>query len=101
MRRDSRVDANQPEIVAHARALGASVQHLHTVGGGCTDLVIGYYDQNDMWEVKIPGAKLNDKEKTWHENWKGSKCIIETTEQATERLEWMRRKGLGLSRQTD
>lgn len=36
-RRKARVDANQSEVVAALRAVGATVQHLHMVGGGCPD----------------------------------------------------------------
>lgn len=36
-RRKARVDANQSEVVAAFRAAGATVQHLHMVGGGCPD----------------------------------------------------------------
>jgi hypothetical protein len=37
MRTASRVDANQPEIVAALRKCGATVQHLHQVGHGARD----------------------------------------------------------------
>ena len=37
----SRVDSNQPEIVATLRGMGCSVQHLHAVGKGVPDLLVG------------------------------------------------------------
>ena len=41
MRRAARTDANQAEIVAALRGVGASVQPLHAVGQGCPDLLVG------------------------------------------------------------
>ena len=107
MRRDSRADANQSEIVEFARACGATIQHLHMVGDGCPDLLIGYLGLNDLWEIKVPGANLSKRKRgksrsqvEWHQDWRGSACVIRTVEDATERLDWMRRS-LGLSAQTD
>lgn len=39
--RAAKVDKNQPEIVEALRAEGAVVQHLHAVGVGCPDLLVG------------------------------------------------------------
>jgi len=36
----ARTDANQSEIVAGLRAIGATVQPLHAVGKGCPDLMV-------------------------------------------------------------
>lgn len=41
MRRDARVDENQPIIVEALRAAGASVVHLHQIGHGVPDLLLG------------------------------------------------------------
>ena len=85
MRRAAKVDDNQKEIVKAFRDLGCSVQHLHTVGKGCPDLVVGVYKVNVMVEVKDankPKSKreLTDDEKTWHEAWKGWVEVVETVE---------------------
>lgn len=40
------VDANQPEIVAALHAVGATVQHLHEVGHGCPDILVGFRGKN-------------------------------------------------------
>lgn len=40
MRRKARVDANQPELVEVWDRIGVDVQHLHTVGGGCPDVLL-------------------------------------------------------------
>ena len=46
MRRQAKVDANQSDIVAGLRSIGATVQPLHAVGKGCPDLLIGYRGDN-------------------------------------------------------
>jgi len=72
MKYGARVDANQGEIVAAARAVGAEVQFLHSVGGGCPDLLVAFHGQWYVVEVKDgakpPSArKLTPREVTWHE----------------------------------
>ena len=58
--RAAKVDANQPEIVAALRAVGATVQPLHTVGRGCPDLLVGWRGRNHLIEVK-DGSKSPSK----------------------------------------
>ena len=65
--RPSRVDANQAEIVAAFRAAGATVLHLHSIGHGCPDLLVGYQGRNLLVEVKTADGKLD-----------GEKIIAET-----------------------
>lgn len=87
MRRAANIDSNQPEIVKALRQIGASVQHLHAVGQGCPDLLVGYRGVNVLLEVK-DGAKfpsqreLNAAERDWHATWGGSVAIVETPEEA-------------------
>ena len=50
--RAKRVDINQKAIVEHLRAMGASVFHLHEVGKGCPDLLVGVNSQTYLIEVK-------------------------------------------------
>ena len=81
MRRAARVDANQPEIVAALRAIGATVQHLHAVGQGCPDLLVGLRGENWLIEVKDgdkPPSKqrLTEDEADWITNWNGAPVII-------------------------
>jgi len=52
MRRAARIDANQPAIIAALRSIGATVQPLHAVGGGCPDLLVGLRGRNILMEVK-------------------------------------------------
>ena len=87
MRRAANVDRNQPEIVAALRAAGATVEHLHAVGGGCPDLLVGYRGANYLLEVKdgqkvASGRTLTREQVVWHATWRGQKVIVEDIEQA-------------------
>jgi hypothetical protein len=87
MRRAAKVDANQHEIVAALRKIGASVQPLHSVGQGCPDLLVGWRGMNTVLEIKDgkkpPSArKLTDDQVIWHEEWRGQVAVVETVEQA-------------------
>jgi hypothetical protein len=80
-----RADANQPAIVARARHRGATVQHLHAVGQGCPDLLVGYMGNNLLVEVKNPlvdktHRQLTSDEKVWHSDWNGQVSIVFTVE---------------------
>lgn len=83
----ARSDRNQPEIVKALREIGASVQHLHAVGRGCPDLMVGWRGQNYLLEVKDseqpPSRRLLTKdESAWHSTWAGHVATVETVEQA-------------------
>ena len=82
-----KVDANQPAIVAAFRRMGATVQHLHTLGKGAPDLLIGINGVNGLVEVKDgekPPSKrrLTGDEQDWHDGWKGQVCIVESIDDA-------------------
>ena len=80
-----RVDANQPAIVAALRDIGASVQHLHMVGDGCPDLLVGFRGRTYLMEVKAtPKSRLTPDERAWHENWRGTVYVVTSPEQAIE-----------------
>ena len=86
-RRASAVDANQASIVAALRAVGASVQLLHKVGGGCPDLLVGHRGTNHIFEVKdgsLPpsGRRLNARQVKWHGEWRGHVVVVESVEDA-------------------
>lgn len=76
MRRNARVDANQKEIVEALRAVGASVQHLHTVGQGCPDLLVGFRGKNFLIEVKEPGNALTRDQVIWLKEWRGRMDVV-------------------------
>jgi len=81
MRRAAKVDANQTEIVAALRSLGATVQSLATVGHGCPDLLVGFRGQTLLMEVKDgkkppSERKLNDDQLRWHGAWRGGPLAV-------------------------
>jgi hypothetical protein len=79
-----RVDANQKEIVAALRKVGASVAHTHMVGQGFPDLVCGYRGQDWLFEIKDgskpPSArKLTPAEHKFNLDWRGGQIHIVTS----------------------
>ena len=83
MRRAARVDWNQAQIVLALRKAGAFVQHLHTVGSGCPDLLVSWRGQVLLMEVKDgrlpPSArKLTPDEQAWHDAWTGPPVYLIT-----------------------
>lgn len=82
-----RVDANQSEIVAALRHVGATVQDLHTVGHGCPDIVVGFRGQNYLMEVKSPNGYMTGDEEAWHWEWMGQVAVIRTVEEAVACLQ--------------
>ena len=87
MRRAARVDANQPDIVKGLRAVGASVAHIHMVGQGLPDIIVGFRGVNYLLEIKDenkPPSKrrLTPDEKDWHDNWRGSVHVVNNEDEA-------------------
>lgn len=87
MRRAAKVDANQSRIVAALRKLGATVQPLHAVGGGCPDLLVGWRKACFLIEVKDgdkpPSArKLTPDQVEWHGGWKGQVAVAKDEDEA-------------------
>jgi hypothetical protein len=91
--RRARVDDNQRQIVAALRKAGASVQHLHAVGQGCPDILVGHVCPetgrrvNTLLELKDgskpPSARgLTDAQLRWHSLWMGQVAIAEDELQA-------------------
>jgi len=83
----AKADANQTDIVSALRAVGASVQHLHSVGKGCPDLMVGYQGKTFAIEVKdggkVPSArKLTAAQVEWHDAWKGHVAVAENVTEA-------------------
>jgi len=52
MRQRAKVDANQKQIVNALRKCGYSVLHLHTLGKGAPDIVVGVSGMNYLFEIK-------------------------------------------------
>jgi len=87
VRRAARIDRNQPEIVAALRAIGASVQPLHTIGQGCPDLLLSWKNKMYLFEVK-DGKKppnkqqLTPDEANWIIGWQSPVHIVRSVEEA-------------------
>jgi hypothetical protein len=77
-----RVDANQGEIVAALRAMGAHCQDLHNVGQGCPDILVGFRQRNYLFEIKAPNGRLTIQESMWRLKWDGQVDTIKTADEA-------------------
>lgn len=91
MRRAAKVDANQSEIIAALRRIGATVQPLHAVGAGCPDLLVGWRGMTSLLEIKDgskpPSArKLTPDQVKWHAEWQGHVAVVESVKEAIEAI---------------
>ena len=82
-----RVDANQPTIVRDLREAGATVEHLHTIGHGCPDILVGFRGRSWVFEIKSPGGAMTPDEVKWHEEWRGQVHVIYSAAEAL-RIMW-------------
>jgi Holliday junction resolvase len=82
----AKTDKNQKEIVAALRKMGCTVESLHRVGGGVPDLLVGYHGRNFLIEVKVDKGKLNDLQKGWISNWRGTVFVIHSADEAVDLL---------------
>ena len=85
--RAAKVDDNQKEVVKSLRDMGCSVQHLHAVGAGCPDLLVGYKGFNILLEVKNWRQKPSDQKLTadqtiWNGDWRGTVEVVNSVDQA-------------------
>jgi hypothetical protein len=87
LRQASRIDTNQPAIVAALRGVGASVLHLHQLKN-CFDLLVGYRGRTFLMEVKDPSQPPSKRELTigeaaFREKWRGTPYhIVHTPDEA-------------------
>ena len=87
----ARIDANQVEIVDALRKAGGMVQHLHRVGQGCPDILVGFRGVNLLFEIK-DGAKSPSEQKLraaqaeWHDAWRGQVAVVTSAEEAIAAL---------------
>ncbi len=96
MRTAAAVDANQPEIVQTFRDLHCSVQHLHKVGRGCPDLLIGTNGFNVLVEIKTDTGKLTNDQADFIAAWRGDDiAIVRTRDDVVTLVNYYR----GLSKQ--
>lgn len=86
MRRAARIDSTQREIVSALRAIGATVQPLHSVGRGCPDLLVGFRGRNLLVECKSTGGKLTPDQERWHAEWRGEVLVAVTIDDVVRGL---------------
>ncbi len=84
MRTAARIDVNQPEIVQALRQVGATVLHLHQLGKGAPDLLVGFRGVVYLLEVKQPGHAddLTPDEREFHVLWGKTVNVVTTPEEA-------------------
>ena len=87
MRLRSRVDANQAEITAALRKIGASVQPIHTLGRGVPDLLVCFLGVLYLIEVKDGNQppsrqRLTDDERKWRVSWGGPVYMARSVDEA-------------------
>lgn len=86
-RRAARKDRNHNEIVEALKSIGATVQDLSPVGGGCPDILVGYRNNNYLLEIKDGEKAPSDRKLTkpqveWHQLWQGAACVVKTVDEA-------------------
>jgi len=91
VRKQARVDDNQAEIVRALEDVGASVLHLHQLGRGAPDLLVGFRGLNYCMEIKDGNKaesrrRLTDDELLWHTAWRGSVYVVESVDDALQRI---------------
>ena len=87
--RARKIDANQTEIVEGLRKIGCSVAVTSAAGNGFPDLVVGYYGQNFLIEVKDGNKppsrqKLTPEQEQFHINWRGQIAIVKSLDEAID-----------------
>lgn len=86
MRRASKIDASQADIVKNLRKCGVNVHSTAAVGGGFPDLVWAYRGRCGLLEVKTP--KHGTKEPTrkaqeeFRAGWSGPVAVVTTWQEA-------------------
>ena len=102
VRRAARVDANQPEIVAAFRKMGATVE-IHSQWPCGYDLLVHAYGLTMRTEVKDgskpPSAqKLTENEQQAHDNNPATYAVVRNTDEAQGLLASMREHAELISR---
>ena len=78
-----KVDNNQTQIVKALRDMGCTVQHLHEVGKGCPDIIVGFKARNFLLEIKDGDKKvLTPDQVNWHKLWKGQVNVVTSIDDA-------------------
>jgi hypothetical protein len=95
MRRAARTDSTQTDIVNALRRCGCRVLHLHTLGSGAPDILVGLGRRLTMMELKSGDLspsrrRLTPLEQDFARDWAGHVITIESVDQA---LAWAMNKG--------
>lgn len=85
-----RTDLNHAELVREMREAGLCVIDLSRVGNGVPDLLVSNSDEMWLVEVKSPKGKMHERQRQWHDDWRGKKPLI--IRQLQEFLEATRKK---------
>ena len=85
--RKARTDANQREIVAALRKIGASVAVTSNQHTGFPDIVVGFRGKNYLIEIKDgekpkSQQKLTEAQVDFHSLWRGQIAVCNSVEQA-------------------
>ncbi len=92
MRRAGRIDANQTHVVDILRFIGASVAITSGAGNGLPDLLVGWFGQTYLLEVKDGARKPSERrltpdERYFVEHWKGHPiAVVESEIEAIQAL---------------
>lgn len=89
--RAAKIDANQKEIVAALRKLGASVSSTATIGKGFPDLIVGFRGVNYLLEVKTGSKppserKLTPDQVLFHAKWTGQIVVVKNIDEALKAI---------------
>ena len=84
MYRKAKRDKNEKEIVEALRNIGATVSYID--GKGVPDLLVGYYGDNLLFEVKSEKGQLTYSQIEWHENWHGEAHVVHSVEEVLDIL---------------
>jgi len=90
-RTKTRRDGNQAEFCEDMHTIGATAVDLSSIGGGCPDVLVGWYAINWLFELKNPDQPPSKRRprKTQVEfkhNWKGQYLLVETSEDAMQAM---------------
>ena len=78
-----RVDSNQAQIVKALRDIGCTVEHLHAIGKGVPDILVGSKSRNFLLEIKDGDKKvLTPDQANWHKLWKGQVHVVTSVDDA-------------------
>lgn len=98
MRRASRIDENQPDIIKAYRKLGCFVTLTHTLGDDFPDLVVSNYGLTWSVEIKSGNGKPSKGQQEFAEQCKGSHFIVRDINGVILSCDVMRDKADRLSR---